>query len=137
MTEVCPVNVGVLPGSSGDTLMLTNPDRDAGGHGHGVVRQLVVSTKHQTWSELPSGLTETLFSGNSGDIRSLSRGVHEIQSKICLSYSGNLEMQLRLLTFYYILDRNSVPSLDPECKNCQYYLLPCLHNHQQWLSWDI
>ena len=89
------------------------------------------------FTELPSGLTETLFSGNSGDIRSLSRGVHEIQSKICLSYSGNLEMQLRLLTFYYILDRNSVPSLDPECKNCQYYLLPCLHNHQQWLSWDI
>ena len=49
MTEVCPVNVGVLPGSNGDTLMLSNPDRDAGGHGHGVVRQLVVSTKHQTW----------------------------------------------------------------------------------------
>ena len=45
MTDVCPVIVWVLPGSSGYKLLLTN--RDAGGHRHGVVRQLVVSTKHQ------------------------------------------------------------------------------------------
>ena len=96
MTEVCLVNVGVLPGSSSDTLMLTNPDRDAGGHGHRVVRQPVVSTKHQNWfhqvvisfnRKLIHSVFPHSLSGNSGEIRSVSRGAHEIQNKVCLSYS--------------------------------------------------
>ena len=41
MTEVGPVIVLVSTDSGNDTLRLPDPDRDAGGHGHGVARQLV------------------------------------------------------------------------------------------------
>ena len=89
MTEVCLVIVWVWPGSSGDTL----PDQDAGGQGPGVTRQLEVSTKHQNWFyrfviRLNRNLIHSKFPlslpGNSGD--NLSRGVPEVQNKVCLSY---------------------------------------------------
>ena len=91
MTEVCPVIVWALPGSSGDTPLLNDPDRDAGGHGHRVVRQPVVSTKHQNWfhqvvisfnRKLIHSVFPHSLSGNSGDISSVSRRVHEIQNSL-------------------------------------------------------